>query len=118
MIRAVTILSLAILMLLTLFGCENSTSHPTAKPCEADFTAEPRVGVGITTVHFTDKSTGNVTSWAWDFNGDEVIDSYAQNPTYTYTTNGNFTVTLYITTPNCEAKVTKPGYPSITECHT
>jgi hypothetical protein len=90
------------------------TPTPTATPCKADFTAQPRVGVGATTVQLTDESTGNPTSWAWDFNGDEVIDSTLQNPKYTYESPGNYTVSLYITTANCVDKVTKLNYITIT----
>jgi PKD repeat protein len=73
---------------------------------------------GATTVHFIDKSTGNVTAWAWDFNNDGTIDSTQQNPTYTYTQNGNYTVTLTITTPECKDSVTKWDYINLSGCHT
>jgi PKD repeat protein len=94
------------------------TSGITPKPCSADFIGEPRVGEGTTTVQFTDKSTGNVTAWAWDFNNDGTVDSTQQNPTNVYNKDGNYTVTLTITTPNCENKTTKPDYISITGCKT
>jgi PKD repeat protein len=48
--------------------------------CEAEFVAEPRVCHGATTVQFTDLSTGNVTSWSWDMNGDGNVESTAKNP--------------------------------------
>jgi Tol biopolymer transport system component len=70
--------------------------------------------VGATTVQFTDESTGNPTSWAWDFNGDEVIDSAMQNPTHTYSAVGSFTVTLYLTATDCQDKIAKPNYITIT----
>ncbi len=73
---------------------------------------------GTTTVHFIDKSTGNVTAWAWDFNNDGIIDSTEQNPTHTYTQNGNYTVTLTITTPECKDTVTKWDYINLSGCHT
>jgi len=131
MMRTLAVLALIILILSTLIGCEPLTAQPTVtpEPCSADFVAEPTTGncqvqgeviscTGTTTIQFTDKSTGNVTNWAWDFNGNETIDSTIQNPTHTYTTNGNFTVSLTITTPDCEDKITKPGYINITGCHT
>ena len=73
---------------------------------------------GTTTVHFIDKSTGNVTAWAWDFNNDGTIDSTKQNPTHTYATNGNYTVTLTITTPECKDTLTKWDYINLAGCHT
>jgi PKD repeat protein len=71
-----------------------------------------------TTVQFIDKSTGNVTAWDWDFNNDGTIDSTQQNPTHTYGTNGNYTVTLTITTSECKDTLTKWDYINITGCHT
>ena len=51
-------------------------------------------------IQFTDKSTApagsSITSWAWSF-GDGGTSS-AQNPSYTYTTTGFYTVSLQITT--------------------
>jgi PKD repeat protein len=73
---------------------------------------------GATTIHFIDKSKGNVTAWAWDFNNDGIIDSTQQNPTYTYTMNGNYTVTLTITTPECKDTITKLDYINLAGCHT
>jgi PKD repeat protein len=69
-------------------------------------------------IHFIEKSTGNVTAWAWDFNNDGTIDSTQQNPTHTYTQNGNYTVTLTITTPECKDSVTKWDYINLSGCHT
>lgn len=47
-------------------------------------------------VKFTDKSTGDITSWLWDFGDGET--STEQNPTHTYTGTGLqiFTVTLTV----------------------
>ncbi|PWB75444.1 hypothetical protein C3F09_02300 [candidate division GN15 bacterium] len=44
-------------------------------------------------VTFTDQSTGQPTTWSWDF-GDGVGTSTEQNPQYTYTTTGLFDVRL------------------------
>ena len=71
-----------------------------------------------TKVQFIDKSTGNVTAWAWDFNNDGSIDSTDQNPIHTYATDGNYTVTLTITTSECQDTLTKWGYINVTKCHT
>ena len=42
---------------------------------KADFEASPAYGIAPLTVNFTDKSTGNPTSWEWDFNNDGIVDS-------------------------------------------
>ena len=49
------------------------------------------------TVKFTDQSANYPTSWAWDFNNDGIVDSTEQNPTFKYTTPGNYTVKLTVT---------------------
>ncbi|UCE18593.1 MAG: DJ-1/PfpI family protein, partial [Gemmatimonadota bacterium] len=41
----------------------------------AQFAADPPTGHAPLQVHFTDQSTGNATSWQWDFDNDGVIDS-------------------------------------------
>ncbi len=99
---------------------EVRTDYIKVIPCPrfADFIAEPTSGAGVTTVQFTDKSTGNVTAWAWDFESDGVIDSTVQNPTYTYSRNGLYSVTLTITTAICTDTITRWDYINITGCHT
>lgn len=52
-------------------------------------------GCGTKQVKFTDKSTGFVNAWNWNFgNG---AGSSLQNPSYTYTSPGTFSVTLIVT---------------------
>ena len=65
-------------------------------PIVADFVSDIVTGVEDLTVFFTDRSTSpeGIFSWAWDFNGDDVIDSFEQNPTFTYETPGSYTVVL------------------------
>ena len=65
----------------------------------ANFTASPTSGTAPLTVNFTDTSTGNVTSWAWDFDGDGIEDSTEQNPSYEYTRAGIYSVKLNVTNP-------------------
>jgi PKD repeat protein len=47
-------------------------------------------------VAFTDTSTNDPTTWAWDF-GDGAGTSDMQNPTYTYAADGTYTVSLTAT---------------------
>lgn len=49
--------------------------------------------------NFTDQSMGNasaLTSWSWDFDGNGVTDNIQQNPSYTFTGSGNYTVNLIV----------------------
>jgi len=63
---------------------------------KADFEASPTYGKAPLTVTFTDKSTGNPTSWEWDFDNDGTVDSYDQNPQWTYNDPGWYTVKLTV----------------------
>jgi uncharacterized membrane protein len=53
--------------------------------------AHPRPG---DEVRFSDESTGEPTSWLWDFGDGQT--SQQQNPSHTYTTSGSKTVTLVV----------------------
>ncbi|HEX2899697.1 MAG TPA: PKD domain-containing protein, partial [Bacteroidia bacterium] len=65
-------------------------------------------------VNFTDLSTGNPTSWLWDFGDGNT--STTQNPSHTYTAPGTYTVSLTVTGPNvCTDAVTFNNYIQITE---
>lgn len=71
----------------------------TVKSLTAGCAATPTSGTVPLTVDFTDQSVAAntaVTSWAWDFDGDGIIDSTAQNPSFTYTTDGTFEPTLTV----------------------
>jgi PKD repeat protein len=67
-------------------------------PPTADFTATPTSGVAPLTVTFTDGSTGQGSlTYSWDFNGDGIIESSEQNPSFMYTTPGTYAATLTVT---------------------
>ncbi|MDD4985844.1 MAG: DUF2341 domain-containing protein, partial [Dehalococcoidales bacterium] len=74
----------------------------------ASFTADVTNGYSPVTVQFTDTSTINPTSWAWDF-GDGTT-SIEQNPVHTYSTYGTNTVTLTATNGYGSNTITKAGY--------
>jgi PKD repeat protein len=61
----------------------------------ADFTGIPSAGPAPLSVQFTDASI-DATSWSWNF-GDGTGSSKQKNPSYKYTTNGKYTVTLVAT---------------------
>lgn len=68
-------------------------------PTVANFSRSPTSGTVPFTVQFTDTSTGSPTSWAWDFDEDNIVDSTAQNPTFQYAASGTFNVTLTASGP-------------------
>ena len=63
---------------------------------KAEFEATPTYGKAPLAVTFTDKSTGNPTSWEWDFDNDGTVDSTDQNPQWTYSSPGWYTVKLTV----------------------
>ncbi|MEC8494034.1 MAG: PKD domain-containing protein, partial [Planctomycetota bacterium] len=65
------------------------------QPPVADFVGTPTSGTAPLLVNFTDQSTGEPTSWFWDF-GDGGTSS-ARNPAHTYTAEGSYAVTLTVT---------------------
>ena len=63
----------------------------------ASFTTNTTTGLNPLNVQFTDNSTGNITSYYWDFGDGNT--STLQNPTNTYTLPGTYTVTETVTGP-------------------
>jgi len=87
-----------------IFVVENSMS------LGANFTANITTGVIPLTVHFTDTSSGTPIAWLWTFGDGNT--STDQNPTHTYTTPGNYTVSLEVNggADTC----TRPAYIKVT----
>jgi len=65
-------------------------------PFFADFTSDGNLGCVPFIVQFTDISEGDIISWEWDFDNDGIIDSYEQNPEYTFQNTGYHTISLTI----------------------
>lgn len=83
------------------YGAVTEFTYVPAAGLYPGFTATPRTGPIGTTVQFTDQSyssaPGGVLVWQWDLDGDTVIDSTLQNPTFQYNAGGNYTVSLTVT---------------------
>ncbi len=77
----------------------------------ANFSANITNGTTPLTVQFMDASTNTPTSWAWDFG--DGSSATVQNPVYTYTTAGIFTVSLNATNAAGSTTITKTGYISV-----
>jgi PKD repeat protein len=71
----------------------------------ASFTSDRTAGNVPLPVQFSDRSSGEVTAWQWNF-GDGSFSSEA-NPLHTYTGGGVFTVTLTVSGPGGSNTITK-----------
>lgn len=74
----------------------------------ADFSAVPTEGPAPLAVQFTDNTTGNVSSWSWDF-GDGGT-STEQNPSHIYETAGEYTVSLMVRNEFYSDTLTREDY--------
>jgi PKD repeat protein len=82
-------------------------------PLHAAFIANPLTGAAPLTVQFSDQSTGQITSWLWDFG--DGSSSAQQIVTHIYTTHGKYTVSLTVTGPGGANKSVKTNYITVTK---
>lgn len=73
------------------------SSEPPPEPPAASFSVSPRSGQSPLTVTFTDTSSGSPRTWNWTF-GDGGRSSL-QNPIHTYSSAGEYIITLGIANP-------------------
>ena len=81
----------------------------------AGFSASPTLGIAPLDVDFTDLSTGNPTSWQWDFKNDGTIVSDLQNPGVTYEGAGTYTVKLTVNNTDSSDEEVKIGYITVVD---
>ena len=80
----------------------------------SDFASDELVGDAPLSVQFTDQSRGNPVSFQWDFDNDGRVDATTQNPSYTFTAPGTYTVKLKVSKPDSPGdSVVKPNYISV-----
>ncbi len=121
-------------------GTETKVDYITVlEPIDADFEAVPSIGLAPLDVQFTDLSTGglqtlfreskksnnskiienynsrDIVSWEWDFDNDGTIDSYLQNPNYTYSEVGVYSVSLTVSDGTNEDTEIKADYITVGE---
>jgi gliding motility-associated-like protein len=77
----------------------------------ANFTANVTSGCSPLVVNFQDQSTGNPTSWFWDFGNGAT--ATLQNPSTTYFTPGIYTVTLTVKNSGGSNTLTRTQYLTI-----
>jgi len=84
----------------------------------AAFSSNVQTGPADLRVRFDDLSVpaSQITNWDWDLNGDGVVDSHEQNPIYTYTQPGTYSVslTVYIG-PDSTSSVTQTNFITVTD---
>lgn len=80
----------------------------------ANFTANVTSGSFPLEVTFTDTSTNSPTSWAWDFQNNGSTDSTVQNPVFTYTSAGTYSVKLIATNGAGSDTMIKTSYITVT----
>ncbi|MGV8129884.1 MAG: C1 family peptidase, partial [Methanolinea sp.] len=85
---------------------ELSVTPPTP---QVNFTVTPATGVKPLVVNFQDGSSNSPTSWQWNF-GDLTPNSTLQNPNHTYSTTGNYTVTLTVSNSYGSSTLQKTNY--------
>jgi PKD repeat protein len=82
-------------------GAVTEFSYVPATGLYAIFDANVTGGASPLAVTFLNSSyssaPGGILSYAWDFDGDAVIDSTAANPSFVYTSCGTYTVSLTVT---------------------
>ncbi len=96
-------------------GCTDSFTIPTAlvisKPV-AKFITKDSLSCPTKPVQFTNQSTGPNLTYRWNF-GDGTT-SGLQNPSHAFTSNGSFTVSLFIMDQyGCTDSISKPNFVSI-----
>ena len=92
-------------------GCTGTITYTDAvkagqKPVAA-FSASPNNTCASTPVLFTNNSTGNITSWLWNF-GDGLTDT-ARNPVHLYQDTGYFNIQLIVSNNGCTDTLLKPN---------
>lgn len=92
------------------YGSDTITKKDVISPGlgpRADFTVAPSSGTVPLPVLFTDASSGNPTSWLWEF-GDATT-SDQQNPVHVYSAGSKYSVTLTVSNDYGSSTVTKSG---------
>ena len=78
------------------------------EPAVADFDSNKRIVMVGEVVSFTNRSTGDITTYSWDF-GDGNTSS-SQEPTHIYDRPGRYTIVLSVSGPGGRDTITKTEY--------
>ncbi len=86
----------------------------TPSSATAEFAADTTTGLAPLTVYFTGEPVGIVTTWAWDFDNNGIIDATTQNASYQYPSPGTYTVNLTVTNAVGSKTILKTDYIVVT----
>ena len=100
--KNVIVIAIAFAMMFILCGSASAASP------SANFTSNTTNGFAPLTVQFNDTSSGNPTSWNWDFGDGNT--STLKNPKHTYSAVGAYTVKLNVSNSDGSSNVTKKNY--------
>ncbi|MDB3980458.1 Ig-like domain-containing protein, partial [Candidatus Marinimicrobia bacterium] len=87
------------MLFLVTCSSDNSPTEPTYTPPVASFNFTPTSGYAPLPVQFTSTSTGDITTYAWDFQNNLSTESSAANPAYIYTVAGVYSIKLTVSGP-------------------
>lgn len=99
-----TLTRTCIVFVITLVG----TAYAFGQNPVANFTANITSGCAPLTVTFTDQSSGNPTSWNWEFSNGTL--SSAQNPVITFSAPGTYSAKLVVQNANGIAQAERIDY--------
>jgi PKD repeat protein len=81
------------------YGHTFEVFHPFShgeEPLVANFSTSQTDSIAPVTVQFCNYSVGDIQTYEWDFNNDNIIDSYEEEPEYTYQDTGYYSIKLTI----------------------
>ncbi len=99
------------------YGKTFTVFHPFSKgeePLVANFSSAITEGSSPLTVQFCNYSVGDIQSYEWDFDNDGNIDSYEEEPEYTYQDTGYYSVKLTIYNSDDSSEFLRENYIHVT----
>ncbi len=85
------------------------------EPLVANFSSSLTEGEAPFTSQFSNYSVGEIESYEWDFDNDGTIDSYEQNPEFTYQDTGYYSVKLIIHDQDCTDEFLREDFIHVTD---
>jgi len=99
-----------LIAMILIVSCNSDDTDPSIVQAVAEFSSN-ETNIPIEgNVSFKDLSTGEPTSWNWNFDGGTPETSKEQNPTVTYNASGTFSVSLTVTNDRTEDTEIKEGF--------